>query len=133
MTMPKYVLEHLIDDGTITENRVGHTARIVRCPSRCGLLVLAAIDDLGFESFCHPAPTTVAGELAAVLAGLRMHTVIAGQLVARGAHRMLAKNADEEPAFPQHQCGKAMAFPMNPIHAERQRAAFPKDTDPIPF
>lgn len=132
MTLPTWLADQLIDAGDLTPHRVSRRARTMRCPW-CSAYVQAAIDDLGFESFTHPAPTTPAGELAAVLAGRRMHTLVAGELVHRGEHRITAKSADEEMAFPAHECGSEMTFPVSEKYVKRRKAAWPKDDDPIPF
>lgn len=129
MTLPKWLTDQLVADGVMTENRVTRKAKITRCPAGCGALVLAAIDDLCFETFCHPAPTTRAGELQAVLAGLRMHTLIGDELVHRGAHRINSRSADEESAYPDHRCG--MHFPINDRYSRRRIRATYSDAPPF--
>lgn len=105
MTITPHLKRALIAKSVITETGLTRKARTRHC--RCGLAVIACIDDLGLDAIAWPTPTTTLGELVAALAGLRTwhHAASSEALIARGPHTIRAKPADTVRVLVQHRCG----------------------------
>ena len=115
--IPRHVQDQLIADGLMDHRRLTHNARPARCP-RCHAPTIAGIDDLGGSTHVQPDPTTRVGELAALLTGRRLWTVLAGRLVHRGADRITHRDPDTEPSHPEHHC-PSPPLPANPTHTAK--------------
>lgn len=81
--------------------------------ARCRRAVIAAIDDCLITVSCEPTPTTTAGELEAVFAGLPTFILIPGRLLFRNARRIRAKHPDEYDVLVGHRCDRPPP-PKNP-------------------
>ena len=120
---------HLVRQGVMSERRVTRKAHIRHC-ANCGLCVIAAIDDLGGETFVDPQALTVADEFGALMNGVRTFTLIGDELVHRSAHRIAHASADVEPAHPVHACGRRWA--PSPSWRVEPMTSLPTDDEP-PF
>lgn len=111
MSLDRRIQDHLIDTGAMTEQRVTHTPRPRHC-RHCGLAVIAAIDDLGFESVCDPHRLTKQGELEALMHGRWTFAInpYGGGMYARRARQIMHRPADEEYVYAAHKCG------ADPLH-----------------
>lgn len=121
---------HLQRQGLMDHQGVTTTPKARHC-RRCGAAVTAAIDDLGLTTAAHPVPTTTAGELAALLAGLHTFTLMPGRLIFRNARIIRKWSPDEYDVLVQHRCGMPIP-PANPLRMTTRR----KECDPnapIPF
>lgn len=105
--------QHLIDQGHISHDGLTHRPTHRHCQSGCGLLLLAAINDTGQNTWLDPWPITPASELHALLTGRSTYTVCERELVPRDAWRISHINADQEKTYATHQCGTP-PFPANP-------------------
>lgn len=113
------VLDHLIADGTITEQGVTRTARSRHCRT-CRRVVLAAITDLGFEIALDPPALTPLGELQAQAAGVHTYAVLPwGEMVRRTIGRITRRNAADEECHAQHECSRKAQFDAFPFQAKR--------------
>lgn len=99
--------------------------------ARCGAAVIAAIDDLGLTVACDPHPTTVAGELDALMRGAATFTPLDGRaLVYRTARRIRQWNPDLYDVLVIHEC----RMPPPPINPTRIRPRRKDDSNaPPPF
>lgn len=120
----------LIAKGLMDHQGVTATPKARHC-RRCGAAVIAAIDDDGLTTAVDPHPTTVAGELAALLAGIRTYTHIPGyRLLHRRAGRIRMNDPDEYDVLIGHRCRN----PPPPINPNRERPRKEYDDDaPPPF
>lgn len=102
--MPAHVQATLIADGVMSEDRLTRTAKPRRCPT-CRQMILAAIDDLGFDAWADPRPVTPLGELQALTSGRRTWSHTMGGLDARDAPFIAYLPADRLDVHGEHRCG----------------------------
>lgn len=128
--MQRHVQDTLIANGVMTSGFITRKAKYRHCPRGCGLIVLTAIDDIGFTTTCDPHPTTTLGELQALLAGRRTYTTVGEELVYRAAHRIVARDTDREPVYVQHECGIPPP-PTNELHVKRKCIEYTSEECPF--
>ena len=90
-------------DRAMDEQGVTRSIRARHC-GRCRLVVLAAIDDLGFTVACWPTPTTHRGELQALLAGRRTFYRFGTELESRNSWNIAGKSPDIYDVLVEHHC-----------------------------
>jgi hypothetical protein len=115
--MDTYLKRHLIGEGHLSETGLTHRPRLRHCQRGCGLVLLAAINDYGLDTWLDPYPVTIAAELAALLDGRATYTQCENELVLRDAWRISRRNADREPAWVEHRCGSP-PFEINYRHVK---------------
>ncbi|WP_191565147.1 hypothetical protein [Janibacter melonis] len=121
------VLDHLIADGTITEQGVTRTARNRHCRS-CRRIVLAAITDLGIEIALDPPALTPLGELQAHTAGVHTYAVLPwGEMVRRTPSRITHRDAAHEESHAQHECVPRARYDTHPAPVRHNAA---RDDEP---
>lgn len=126
-TMPAWLADKLIDDGTMTSDRVTKHAKPRRCPD-CHLFTLIGLDEFPHRVAVDPQPTTSAGELFALLTGRRTFALDCGELYERTAGRLAYRPADTTPVYASHQCGSP------PLPVNEKFITHPPITDgPPPF
>jgi hypothetical protein len=125
-----HTLGVLLDTGAITTDRLTKKARPAHCP-RCGLIVLAGLDELGRKVRVDYHPTTVPGEALALLAGRDTYGLDGAELYQRLAYHIEGKNADATEVRAEHRCGDP-PLPINSLFAEKQRPNYPPNS-PAPY
>jgi len=78
-TMPTWVAEHLIADGTMTRDRVTKTAKPRTC-QKCWARVLTGLDEIGRRTEVDPTPINNLGECFALLTGRATYGIFYGEL-----------------------------------------------------
>lgn len=98
---------------------------------RCGMAVIAAIDDHGLTTSVSPTPTTAKGELDARLAGLRTFTLWGGEMLYRSYWEIKGLHPDRYDVHVIHECGT----PPPEINPKRIKPPIRKEDDnaPPPF
>ena len=129
--LPGWLVEHLDQTGILdSTSRLTHQARRATCPS-CHSMVLAGLDDdLSLPVHANVMPTTAAGELTALLHGLRTYTLITGNLCHRDHNRITYRSADDEPVHAEHSC-TAPWLPVNSKFAVKPRPVHVHDEPPF--
>ena len=118
-------------DGLMDHQGVTRTARLRHC-RRCGLSVLAGIDNLGITVACWPTPTTHRGELSALLAGLRTFYRDGDRLISRNQWNIGRVSPDEHDVHVQHRCGDRIPE-TNPRRNKESLERKSDDYGPPPF
>ena len=102
-TIPRHVLQHLIDTGRMTTSHLTRKAKYRR--HTCGLILTAGIDDAGCETWLWPLPTTTHGEYAARMADLLTYSTEIGQgIYCRDPITIRASPADIRHTYVAHRC-----------------------------
>lgn len=127
----RVIQNHLRAEGLMSDTGLTRKPRHRHCKQGCGLILLAGMDDLGRDTWCWPHPTTVPGELAALMGGERTLTICDGELVCRDVRRIGWKDADREATYVTHTCG-ATPPPVNEMHVKKVRHQLPVNA-PAPF
>lgn len=102
--MLPHVRRALIANGVISDTGLTRNARYRRCRRGCGLILLAAIDDLGIDAWAWPNPTTTGGELTALLSGLTTWANPDARLLHRTSSKITHRPAHTERVYVQHRC-----------------------------
>lgn len=132
MTIPWSVTrDHLIADGTMTEQGVTRTPKPRHC-RHCGRAVIAAITVDGFEVAVEPFPTTIAGELHTLMAGGQTYALLPDAMILRSWWRIKGADANSETVHAKHECGKAPPE-IHPAYKAKNAANEWREGDPIPF
>lgn len=111
--MAPWLIDHLIQTGMLTTDRITHHAKPRHCPT-CHAVTLTGLDDLlPSRTSVDPTPVTAAGEAFAQLTGRPTYSLDRGELYHRTAGRITHRTADNTPVYATHQCG-APTLPTNP-------------------
>lgn len=125
MTTPRWLIDHLINTGAMTENRVTENAKPFRC-TRCGLYTLRALDApvLALEITLDAYPTTNAGETFALLTGrTTWHAHTGHKLIHREAPEIRARDANTAGnVHAEHAC-HSPPLPMHPTYQQHLTGA----------
>jgi hypothetical protein len=114
MSTPDLVQARLYRECLIDEYGASRRPRPGHCAT-CRLAVTVAITDSGFTVKAWPTPTTVLGELQALVAGLRTFTALPDALLYRAEDVIRSNDADRRRVLVEHRCGDPPP-PMNPVH-----------------
>jgi len=130
----RWLLDHLIRTGHLTETGLSRRARIRTCP--CHQLVLAGLDEdiCAFEVACDPNPLSPLGEALALVEGRRTLAVHRDRgrwvLDRRDHHDIAADPAGtkhREDVVREHRCTSPP-----PPHGMYTDSRFPETTPPLP-
>lgn len=106
------VQKKLVRDGLMDEARVTHTIKRRHCAG-CGLVVLAALDEIGRRAIVDPDRLTPLGELQALTAGATTWADCGGAIVRRSVWRIT--RCRDERIHADHECGRPRdAFEAKP-------------------
>ena len=125
------VKAHLLGEALMSETGVLRKPRMRHCRRGCGLVLFAGLDDMGLEAWCWPHPTTVPGELGALMAGLVTFGHVDGELVRRCHRRITWRDADREAVYVQHRCADPPP-PVSELHRRKTRKEIAPNSPP-PF
>jgi len=121
-----WITQMLIDKGIVSEGGLTRKARI-QTHRPCRMPCLAAIDDLGLDTWCDLAELTPQGELDSLLEGRHTWHLHAGtDLCHRGRMRIAWSSAGDRslPVFAEHRCdqpiGRERSMPAEPPAPVRQ-------------
>lgn len=129
--LPSAARQSLLNKRLMDHQGVTRTARLRHC-RRCGLAVLAGIDNLGMTVACWPMAITHRGELSALLAGLRTFYLDGDRLISRWHLNIGRISPDEHDVHIQHRCGDPVPE-TNPLRVKKPLERKGDDYGPPPF
>lgn len=131
--MPAYLVDKLVNEGVMTEDKVTRTAQHRRCTT-CRARILAAIA-YGMRVDVDPTPLNPEGELLALIAGRTTYRYAGGELAWRAPADIRTQPAGASrtgDVVPEHRCGSP-PLPTGPGINLRTEKARPDYSGNPPF